>query len=91
MTGIQENKKTGRQEERKTGRQEESRTGLQEDMRTGGQEDRRTVFSLGSATAYQVPLLPNCNLPMSVYKYTLSVINLHQLLIFLSVYKYTAP
>ena len=75
--------------DRRTGGQEDMRTGGQEDRRTAGKEDRRTVFSLGSATFRQVPLLFNCNLPMSVYKYTLSVINLQ--LIFVSVYKYTAP
>ena len=84
--GGQEDRRTGGQEDRRTEGKEERRT---EVRRTGGQGDRRTVFSFCSASFCQVSLLSNCNLPMSVYKYTLFVLNLQ--LRFLSVYKYTAP
>ena len=75
--------------DRRTGGQEDRRKEGQEDKRTAGNKDRMTVFSLGSATFCLVPLLFNCTLPMSIYKYTLSVMNLQ--LIFVSVYNYSAP
>ena len=105
-TDEQEEMRTGRQDRNKGGHEyrktgvENDRSALgKEDMRTGGEEermtwehvDRRTGFSFGSAIFCKVSFLPNCYLPMSVYKYTsvMSVINLQ--LIFVSVYKYPAP
>ena len=69
-TEEQEDRRTGGLEDKNKGGQENRKTGEQEKRRTGRHEEDR------SATFCQVPLLPNCNLPMFVYRYTLSVINL---------------
>ena len=55
------------------GRHEDRRRRGQEDKGTWGQEDS---VQFKECNICQVQILPNCNLPMSVYKYTLSVITL---------------